>query len=214
MAVLVIGVVRVVVVRCTVVNRRQIIVPTGMDNSLQSWSEFYKRYFGITVDFSLVKIPDDPGGFDRIIFIPQGLKLNGILKAMLKALIKWWTFATNDDLDKAVTKNDRVPTQAYAIRCRERVEADEELKGLSANQIEERKIQCMTLFERAIYGLKYYSETGEHLDIVNWTLCAGSRNSDGDVPSMGSLPRYDKVNFDYCVPVLSDGCLRARQVVS
>lgn len=188
------------------------ITPTGMDNSIESWQNFYRKYFGLVVDFSNVRIPNNPGGFERIIFIPKGLKLNDVLKT--RAAIKWWTFAVNDDLDKVVTENVRNPTQAYAIRCRERVEADVELKDLSADYLKAKGVNCMTLLERAVYGLKHFSESGQHLDIVNVTLCAGSRDSDRLVPSMGFLHGIDEVNFDTWRPDLSDDRLRARQAVS
>lgn len=199
------------------VVRRKVITPTTMDNDSASWHEFYRKYFGLVVDFSNVHIPDNPdnrSGFDRIIFIPKGLKLNDVLKAMTKAGIKWWTYISNDDLDKAITKNDRQSTKAYAIRCRERVEADEELKNLSADDLKAKGINCMTLLERAVYGFKYFSETGKHLDIVNWTLCAGSRLYGGRVPDLSFDPRGGEVYFDRWDADDSDGYLRARQVVS
>lgn len=184
-----------------------------MDNSLQSWHEFYQKYFGITVDFSDVHVPANPGDFDRIIFIPEGLKMNDVLRAMSK-LFKWWTYAANDDLDEVVTGNVRTSAKAYAIRCRERVEADEELKNLSANDLKAKGINCMTFLERAVYGIKYFVETRRHLDIVNWTLCAGSRGADGYVLYMGFNPDYDEVRVRCYRPDGSDGIMRARQVVS
>ena len=40
----------------------------------------------------------------------------------------------------------------------------------------------MTLLERLILEVKYFTETGKHLDVKGVTLCTGSRNSDGNVP--------------------------------
>ncbi len=199
-------------------KHRRTIIPTGMDNSLQSWQNFYRKYFRMKVDFSQVRVPANPGDFDRILFFPQGLKINhglkAMLKAMLKAAIKWWIFAGGDDLDNVFTENDRAPTKAYAIRCRERVEADEELVNLSANELKGSGFKCMTLLERIVYGLKYYSETGKHLDVVNVTLCAGSRSSDGEVPRVNFIPGNDRVHVFGCQPDYSFHRLRARQVVS
>lgn len=195
-------------------NKATKIVSTSMDNSIESWQKFYLKYFGLVVDFSQVKIPTNLADFLRIIFIAEGLRLSDVLKAMTKAGIKWWTYAVNDDLDKIITENVRNPTTAYAIRIRERVEADEELKDLSANQLKERGVNCMTLLERAVYGLKYFSETGQHLDIVNYTLCAGSRDSDGHVPRVSFYPHSDDVRVSRWRPDRSGGYLRVRQVVS
>ena len=62
------------------------------------------------------------------------------------------------------------------------MEADEKYKNLSANQIKGMNIKTETLAERLIHELKHFKETGKHLDIVNWTLCAGSRYSGEGVP--------------------------------
>lgn len=195
-------------------NKATKIVFTGMDNSIESWQKFYLKYFGLVVDFSQVKIPTNLADFLRIIFIAEGLKLSDVLKAMTKAGIKWWTYSVNDDLDKIITENVRNPTTAYAIRIRERVEADEELKDLSANQLKERGVNCMTLLERLVYGLKYFSEMGKHLDIVSWTLCVGSRDSDGYVPSVAFGPGGDRISVYCWRHVDSVGSLRSRQAVS
>ena len=58
----------------------------------------------------------------------------------------------------------------YAIRVRDRVEADEELKNRSARDLQQQGILGITIEEREIFELKYFTETGQHLDIVNWTL--------------------------------------------
>ena len=66
--------------------------------------------------------------------------------------------------------------------------------------------------ERLIFEMKYYDETGKHLDISNVTLCAGSRDSVGFVPHVN---RHDgKLRVDwYCPDDAHDG-LRARVAVS
>lgn len=61
-------------------------------------------------------------------------------------------------------------------------EADEELKNLSAEDLKKTGIQCITLRERLIMEKMWFDKMGTHLDIDNWTLCAGSRYADGDVP--------------------------------
>src|SRR3989338_10574036 len=114
------------------------------------WAEFYRKYFRLTVDFSAVPIPDDPGGFSRIIFIPAGLKLSQVVAAMKKKF-DVWTYV--DDLDGNVTENSRTSDKSYAVRCRERVEADEELKSRSANWLKEQNVNSLTLLERLVNEL-------------------------------------------------------------
>ncbi|MFH1668246.1 MAG: hypothetical protein ABH884_04485 [Candidatus Komeilibacteria bacterium] len=146
---------------------------------LLEWQEFYRKYFRITVDFSKVVIPENPGGYSRVILIPKGLKFSQVIKALRR---RFKVSLYREDLDKDVIDNIRSTSQSYAILIRDRVEADEELKNLSADQLKVQEQDIITLMERLILELKYYDETGEHLDIQNWTLCAGSRSSDGGVP--------------------------------
>ncbi|MBU1159674.1 hypothetical protein KKD04_00640, partial [Patescibacteria group bacterium] len=103
---------------------------------------------------------------------------------------------------------------AYAIRVRNVVEADEEFKNLSANQLKEQNIPGITLEERLIYEIKFFKETGKHLDIQNITLCAGSRYVDGDVPYVRWSPSYGELRVLWYVPGPRNDYLCARQAVS
>lgn len=179
---------------------------------IAEWQNFWKKY-DIEVDLSGLILPEYEKGHDRPLVIPKGLTLNQLWAIYRRVFNgKIWS-AYGDDLDSSVPTNDRVPTESYAIRIRERVEADEELKNLSANDLKKKKITGITLLERLVYGLKYFDETGNHLDRENWTLCSGSRGSGGGVPRV-------RLRSDGGVGVLwfdSDhryGDLRARSVVS
>lgn len=157
--------------------------PVSEDDIRAKWQAFYKEHFNLDVDLSQVVIPDYQPGFDRIIIIAQGLTINQVIEACRKHF-NVWTYT--EDLDKAVIKNDRSSAEAsYAIRIRDRVEADEELKNMSANQLAQENIKGNTLLERLVFELVYFVETGNHLDIDNYTLCSGSRYSGGCVPCVG-----------------------------
>ena len=153
--------------------------PFSISSIQEEWAEFYRKYFRISVDFSGVSIPEETEDFSRVLFIPSGLTINQVIKAMKKCF-NVWTYT--DDLDQDVTENDRNTQASYAIRVRDRVEADEELKSTSAKDLREKNISCLTLLERLVYELKYWSETNEHLDVQNYALCAGSRYRHGGVP--------------------------------
>ena len=155
--------------------------PFSISSIQEEWAEFYRKYFRLSVDFSGVYIPEEKEDFSRVLFIPSGLTINQVIKAMKKCF-NVWTYT--DDLDQDVTENDRNTQASYAIRVRDRVEADEELKSTSAKDLREKNISCLTLLERLVYELKYYSESNEHLDVQNYTLCAGSRDRDGRVPGV------------------------------
>src|SRR3989344_5392703 len=158
-------------------------VPTKPDHSLRllrSWSKFYHRYFGIQPDFSGLMIPPRPEGFDFLIVVLKGITSNRIVAAMRQAGIQ--VSLCTEDLDSI--KSDRDSTQTHAIWVRNRQEADEELKNLSANKIQEMGLKTETFLERLLHGFKFWDETHTHLDLQNWTLCASSRASIGYVPNV------------------------------
>ena len=146
----------------------------------QEWSSFYKKYFKLELDFSSLKIPEEQPGFKRLIIVAKGLTMNQVYDVCAK---NFPSSRYTNDLDTAIASNDRDPNKdSYAVWFRDRKEADEELKDLSADKLAEKQILGITLLERLLYELKYWDETDEHLDISNWTLCAGSRHADGYVP--------------------------------
>lgn len=185
--------------------------PFASTDIRQEWQEFYRRQLGLSVDFSGVQIPEEKEDFTRILFIPEGLTINRVLQA-LKKHFPVCIYA--DDLDRDVTENVRNTQQSYALRVRDCQEADEELQNLSANDLQEQNINCLTLLERLVYEWKYYSETGQHLDVHNWTICAGSRDRDGSVPGVDWNAGNSKFYVRYYHPSFAHGPLRGRAVVS
>ncbi|MDP2704352.1 MAG: hypothetical protein Q8P01_03980 [bacterium] len=176
---------------------------------LRAWEEFYLAIFKRQVDFSGVAVPAHQAGFDRLIVVAGGLTPNVAFHACHDQFQTWSYY---DDLDKAIVANDRELTKNYAVWVRDRVEADEELKNLSASQLKERNIQGVTLLERFLYELKFHAETGDHLDKRMTTICSGSRYLGGGVPYVywhdGGLCVYG----DH--PDFRSGGLRSRQAVS
>ena len=181
-----------------------------VDNLISDWEKFYQGVFNIKVDFSNLKIPGKIKGFDRLIIIIPGMTPQ-ILFDKCKKLFPCWKY-TNDDLDKIVTSKRTAVNGPYAIWIRDRQEADEELKNLSANQLKKKRIPGITLEERLLYELKFFQETGKHLDINNITLCAGSVDSGGRV--LGVRWCVDKMGVSWYSPADSHSFLRSRLVVS
>lgn len=121
------------------------------------------------------------------------------------------------DLDSGVPsdKDERHPKNGiYAVWFRDCVEADEDLKSLSADMIAARepKLKTIILLERGLLELVYFMETGRHLDIHNITLCSGSRDSCGFVPNAHWHDGKFKVRLDY--RDLRSPRLRSREAVS
>lgn len=174
-----------------------------------NWQKFYKEVFGLTVDFSSVKLADDPGGFGWEVVVTKGLTLNQVW-TKCRERFNCYSYL-GDDLDQTVPKNDRQATENYAKRFRDRVEADEENKNLSANTLIKRKVQGITLLERLLLELWYHWTTGKHLDIQCVTLCTGSRHRYGSVPTV--YWSGCQLEVDNCGPGSSGDNLRARSAV-
>lgn len=174
----------------------------------EEWQEFYQFAFGIEIDFTGVNVPERPEGNYRLLFIAKGLTPNKVYDA--------WTFpkwSYNNDLDKAVPTNKRTATESYAIWVLAGDEPDSEFLGKTTNDADPNMEIGMTLLERMVYELKYFAETGKHLDMKGATFCSGSRSLDGDVPRM-YLDRGGEVCVDWSLLVSSDSEYGVRRAVS
>lgn len=180
-------------------------------SQLCDWKVFYHEIFGVELDTSF-RLPPIRPGFNRLIIIAQGLTAQKIYDKCAEHFPCWKD--TNRSLDEAVPNHDRTTQTAYAIWVRDGVEADQEWKNHSANALKERGVHGITLTERLLYELKYFRETGKHLDLKNITLCAGSRDSDGRVPYVRWTFFGRKLYVHWCDPGFAHARLRAREVVS
>lgn len=161
---------------------------------LKQWEALYREEFGETHDFSGVKIPEKKEGFNRLLVIAKGMTPNRVYTACAKKFPCW---RYTEDLDKGVPTNDRMSIEHYAIWVRDRVEADEELANLSADDLAKKQISGITLLERLLLELKYFRETCKHLDTQNVTLCSGSRFAGGYVPYAYWLGSWFRVGWYY-----------------
>jgi hypothetical protein len=148
--------------------------------------QFWKEHFGWNVDFGRVFIPPKPEIDSwRIITEPKGMTNNKMF-ARMEQLFKCWKYA--DDLDTAVSTNIRITENHYAIWVRDGIEPDREFLGKSVREVDPDMKIGQTLLERATLEVKYFAETGKHLDIKGGTRCSGSRQSGGDVPHVHWYP--------------------------
>ena len=175
----------------------------------EEWEKHYYDKYQLKVDFSAVRVPIQRQGFGWLMFIAQGLTCNQVY-AKCESLFPCWRWV--QDLDAAVQgRNDREPTDHYAIWLRDREEPDEELKNLSAIQLAAYGVPGNTLLEGLVLEPWYFRRTS-HLNNVNWNLCSGSRSSDGGVPSVGW--KVGRFGVDYADSYDAGGGLRSRSVVS
>jgi len=180
-----------------------------LQEMLADWANFNKEVFGLDLDFSGITVPDRKPDFDRLLVIAQGMTPQHLFDKC-KELFPSWKY-TDSNLDEVI-KSDRTAQDGhYAVWVRDHAEADEENENLSADDLKKRGTSEITLEERMLYELKFFKETGDHLDKSNWTLCGGSRNSDGNVPSANWDDEF-KVSWS-CFDGRS-GRLRSRSVVS
>lgn len=157
-----------------------VIVDTNDRSEAEAQSAFMKEHFGLKLPRSLTTLAPLPD--HRVLVVPKGLTPMMVVEASRKRGMRFELYGVN--LDKDVRENERDPNRdgTYVIQVRDRKEADEELKNLSGNDLRKQNAKTMTLLERLLYGFKRFVETGEHLDVADITLCAGSRYSDGGVP--------------------------------
>ncbi len=182
-----------------------------MNNDLiTNWEIFYLDIFGIKTDFSPLIIPDKREGFDRLLIIDKQMNTDLIYEKCEEMFPcnKW-----NDDNLNHIVKSDRLAKNgSYAVWIRDRIEADEELKNMFAYGLKDHNVPGITLEERLIYELKYFNETGSHLDLKNITLSTGSRYTNGSVPTVSWLGNKLWIYW-YFPDVCCCGPMRSREVV-
>jgi hypothetical protein len=181
----------------------------AIDLLLIEWQNFYRDLFRLELAFDDIAVPEHQHGVDRLLVIAQGLTLEEVFRKCSE-LFACEKFAKN--LDRSISVNERSPkNRPYAIWVRDRVEADEEFRNMSAMDLKAAYIPAITLLERLIFELRYWGETHTHLDILDTTLCAGSRDLAGRVPTV----RWDDDRFVVALSQVdaSDSELRAREAI-
>ncbi|HNV12463.1 MAG TPA: hypothetical protein PK686_03985 [bacterium] len=187
---------------------------TKIENSdiLVVWHKIYREWFGANVDISELQVPDTYNPEKHfLVLVAKGVTMNAVVTAMRK-IFKVYLYT--EDLGVGVTKNDRTTDGTYFVLFNRNIEADEEFKNMSADNLTKKGYQGITLLERLLLEVLYFSETKKHLDINNWTLCSGSRFSEGGVPCVCWLSGGDGLSVSWCSSDCSRGDLRSRVVVS
>lgn len=103
------------------------------------------------------------------------------LIALCKEKFNMWSYWNDKELDNEFPAPKEVTERIFL----DSVEPDTETLGLSVEEAEKKGYKNgITIRERLIMELEYFEKTGEHLDVKGWTLCSGSRSSDGFVPGV------------------------------
>ena len=136
------------------------------------------------------------------------LKTSDIL-AECRTLFPVYYYWSNEELDKNFPPPKKKTTRYFE----KNVEADEEYKNMSADDLGDTGIERgITLRERLLMELQYFKEIGKHLDIKNITLCSGSRFEGGHVPSV-HWPLGGRLDVYWYGPDFRREHLRSRQAV-
>jgi len=179
------------------------------------------------VDPEKIIPPDPSNAFPRILVMQSGPKISERIK-QCKELFPvrcYWP-----DPDNQIVSERETEDAPYAIRLRDRIAPDEELKEVSAVQLlTEHRIKAITLAEAIEHEYQYFLKTGGHLGGGNLTMCAGSRDRHSfkkHVPGyampiaciLDLVPyvawRHGALCIDWCHAEGASPYLRARQVIT
>jgi len=183
--------------------------------SMSEWSGMLKDLFRQIDDGSVTReclqaFLEHENPFDLrekyIIINDDGKKKTSEIIAELRKLFPVWVY-NESEVDKEFPPPKKFTSRKFLLVQ----EADEDLKNKSANDLKREGIAGITLRGRLLYELEYSKKTGQHLDIDNITLCAGSRYSDGGVPGVGWCS--GGLGVDWCYPGDSRAALRSRRAV-
>jgi len=174
---------------------------------------FYQAAFGLFLDFPDELMPEGTEEFSWPFCIP-GIISNEVAFQNGKLNIPRWKYMDKPlDAVMDLSRGRDAWLHSYIGLAHPNWEADEDLKNLSGNDIENKKINVMMFRERWILGAFLYWLTGEHLDQKTITL-TGSRYLDGRVPVVFFGRSDGRVCVNWSSPGRAGGSLRSRQVVS
>lgn len=151
--------------------------------TLEDWARYFRDFHGrtdIEAEFAKMRYPQERLGRGWLVPVPKGIVASAVLTVLEQ---KQGVRIQNNYGDVDAGHHDRTAgRRGYAVRFRNRIEADEEWKEKSAADLKKLKVVGTTLTERLLLESIFVATTGKHLDIVNITLCSGSRDPGGCVP--------------------------------
>lgn len=183
-------------------------ISVEIKEKVKDWENFLKKRFPETqLDLSKLEIPkrtaEEEKEFTRLLLRTGKLELFKKCKELFPSVNH-----NSEDLDEFIAKNI---TEDSFIWVRDVEAADEKHKNKSGNMAEEEGLNAETIADRIMHELKYFDETGDHLDKQTGTLTS-SRASGGFV--LYAHWRDGKFHVHWGDPVLHNFHWRFRQVVS
>ena len=194
---------------------RRLVVPEDKvvlvgEKALRAWHSGWSRFwrsFGYRYDHEALILPEYRDGFGWSIVVPPMAEwsTSRLLHEVCGRMFPTWQAYDDGQLDKIVSAD------VHVVLARDTVEADEIHKNKSTKTVEAENISAITIRQREVLEARYFFETGEHLDIANTTICAGSRYADGFVPR--AYWRDDEFDVSCVAPAFAYGSWRVRETV-
>lgn len=127
----------------------------------------------------------------------KGLTCKKVIVCLNKLGVNIKKYIKNPD---AEVKNDRDPNKdgSYSISFKRTIEADEENRNLSADDLKKKNAKGITLLERLLLELGYFTSTGQHMDVESVTLCTGSCHRSGDTPRVCYRSGFLRIYVCWC----------------
>jgi hypothetical protein len=138
--------------------------------ALAEWARFYKEVFKIEADFSDISIPEKKERFKWLIVM-----LKGLTPDELCVRAGCWLRLNLGELESI-----RKPIETYAVWLR--VEADEQIENIVADDCVGEGISGITLEERLLFDIFYHWRTGKHPNFKIIYPCRGSQVLEGHTP--------------------------------
>lgn len=179
-----------------------------------SWRAMYKELFGYDTP-EVVPIPtrNVMNGLSLIV-VAEGCSVRPVFTLCQKYFpCTVRERGGQDGLGTACSINNRSADKTYAVWIRNRMEADGEFKYKSANELRDSGHDGITLLERLLYELKFFRESGEHLDFATGTLCTGTVTMFGGTAYIPVVAwESGSLKIDWVNPGSTSELVRSREV--
>ena len=168
------------------------------ESEIKANLEFW-RDLGIEIDEADVreKVESLPEveGFNWYFYMPKGITASQLISEMRKIFrfpVQMSTDTPDPSLDIGDPDKFEMPRNAseksYVVAARYQQEPDKESLGeenakSSKDWESTKETFFMTALERIVAEMRWYKETGSHLDLIGVTLTPGCRAANGEVPS-------------------------------
>lgn len=151
-------------------------------DALREWEQFYKTHFGLNLSFETIMLPQKPVFECALEVVPKCISKT---IAFNRAKELFPTRLYYKELEKSIPRNARQSLgRDYAFWVNIGSKPDAQFLGQSAMAADPSMRIGMNFLERTILEIKYFIETGMHLDTESMTLCSGSRYHDGGIPAV------------------------------